>query len=390
MTTLDEGAPSAKVQTLRLAGAGVSLIAVCYGLARFAYGLFVPAFRDEFALTATVIGVIAAGSYVSYCVAIAVTTVLIPRWGSRPLVAVAGGLATVGTALVAVAPHGVMLAVGVIVAGASTGVASPPLAHAVAHAVPAKDRDRIQAVVNAGTGAGVAVAGPVALLVRDQWRIGWLAFAVMCAVATIWAAVVVRTPAPREPMPREMLPRPLLPSGGAHLLVAAATMGLSSSAIWTFGREMLVTEGGQSERFSLVAWILLGACGLAGAAAGDAIGRLGLRRAWQFVAVLLAATTGLLAAWPEIAGAWAMLAVFGAAYIALTGIVLIWGSRIYGRTPAAGVGLSFLVFALGQALGAPLIGLVAQLAGLPTAFGVAAAVAVIGAVLAPRRSLEGG
>ncbi|OUZ08958.1 arabinose ABC transporter permease [Aeromicrobium sp. PE09-221] len=378
-------------RAVRLAAAGMSLIAVCYGLARFAYGLFVPAFRDEFTLSATVIGVIAAGSYLSYCVAIAASTLLIPRWGSRPLVVLAGGLATVGTSLIAAASHGVVLAIGVIVAGASTGVASPPLAHAVAHTVPGERRDRIQAVVNAGTGLGVAVAGPVALLVRDHWRIGWLIFAVMCAVATTWAAVVVRGPASKNRASRlVLLPRPLLPSGSRRLLTAAATMGLASSAIWTFGRELLVTEGGQSELFSLIAWILLGVCGLAGAAAGDLVVRLGLRRAWQSVAASLAATTGLLAAWPGAGGAWTMLAVFGAAYIALTGIVLIWGSRVYGEAPAAGVGLSFLVLALGQALGAPAIGLLAQLTGMPAAFAMAAVVAVIGVALAPLGSPEGG
>lgn len=378
------------MRTLRLAGAGASLIAVCYGLARFAYGLFVPAFREEFALGATMIGVIAAGSYVSYCVAITASTVLIPRWGARALVVAAGSLATVGTALIAVASHGAVLAAGVIVAGASTGVASPPLAHAVAHLVPAARRDRIQAVVNAGTGIGVAVAGPVTLVARDQWRIGWFVYAAMCAVVTIYAAVVVRMPPAGEPVSRTLLPRPLLPHGSRRLFAAVATMGLSSSAMWTFGREMLVNEGGQSERFSLIAWVLLGICGLAGAAAGDVIGRLGLRRAWQSVALLMAVTTALLAVWPGASGAWAMLAVFGAAYIALTGIVLIWGSRVYGRDPAAGVGLSFLVFALGQALGAPSIGLVAQVAGLPWAFGSAAAIAVVGAAVAPRRSGEGG
>lgn len=40
----------------RMTAAGMALVAVCYGLARFAYDLFVPAFRAEFGLTDTLLG----------------------------------------------------------------------------------------------------------------------------------------------------------------------------------------------------------------------------------------------------------------------------------------------------------------------------------------------
>ena len=43
---------SRDVHALRLAAAGLSLIAVCYGLARFAYGLFLPVLTEEFGLDA--------------------------------------------------------------------------------------------------------------------------------------------------------------------------------------------------------------------------------------------------------------------------------------------------------------------------------------------------
>ena len=42
--------------------AGVGLIATCYGLARFAYGLYATRFAEEFELTAAPTGLIAAGS----------------------------------------------------------------------------------------------------------------------------------------------------------------------------------------------------------------------------------------------------------------------------------------------------------------------------------------
>ena len=73
----------------------------------------------------------------------------------------------------------------ITVAGSSTGVASPPLARAVSEHVTAARQDRVQTVVNAGTGVGVMVSGPVALLTQEQWRTGWWIFTALAALALV-------------------------------------------------------------------------------------------------------------------------------------------------------------------------------------------------------------
>ena len=78
-TTAGSALPAASAT--RLAAAGLVMIAVCYGLARFAYGLFVPAFGAEFGLDAGTAGAIASSSYAAYCVAIVAATVGTARWG---------------------------------------------------------------------------------------------------------------------------------------------------------------------------------------------------------------------------------------------------------------------------------------------------------------------
>ncbi|PZA19114.1 MFS transporter, partial [Modestobacter versicolor] len=50
-----------------LVPAGLAVIAVTYGLARYGFGLFLPQFRGEFGVTAATAGGIAAGSYLAYC-----------------------------------------------------------------------------------------------------------------------------------------------------------------------------------------------------------------------------------------------------------------------------------------------------------------------------------
>ncbi|WP_037321002.1 MFS transporter [Amycolatopsis orientalis] len=366
---------------LTLTAAGLSLIAVSYGLARYAYGLFAPALRAEFGLDGGTLGTIASGSYVAYCLAVIASTAVTARWGARAGALAAGTTATAGTALIAAAPNAAVLAVGVVLAGASTGLASPSLADAVSRVVRANRRDRAQAVVNAGTGLGVLVSGPVSLLAVGDWRLAWWAFAAASALVTAWIARVV--PPVRERR-EHGLPVPLFPPSTRRLLPAAATLGLASAAVWTFGRDIAVSVGGLGETESTVVWIVLGAVGLAGAFTAELTSRAGLRRAWSAGMILFAAATALFAlATRSLPALIIAAALFGAVYIGLTGVLILWGTRAYPGSPAFGVGVAFLLLALGQAAGAPLIGFLGDLIDLRAGFLAAAAMAVLGLLFAP-------
>lgn len=372
-----------------LSVAGLCLIGASYGLARFAYGLFVPSFRESFALGPTTTGVIAAGGYVVYCVAIVATSALTPRWGGRVVAAAAGACATVGTLTVALAPNSAVLVVGVLLGGASTGLVSPALAHAVARSVDPCRQGRAQTVINAGTGVGVAIAGPVALLTHEHWRGAWLVFAALSAAATIGAVLVI--PAGGTDGERvSVLPRPLLPPGSLRLTAAAVLAGAGSAAVWTFGRDLMTTDGDLGEQASTVAWILLGLFGVAGAVAGDLASRIGLAAAWTTSTGLLAVASATLALAPgSLLLASASSAVFGAAYIAMSGLLLLWGTRVHQRSPAAGVGWAFLMLALGQAAGAAGLGVLAEVGSARWSFAIAAGIAVAGALVRPRPAPSG-
>lgn len=178
--------------------AGTALIATTYGLARFTYGLFAPDFAAEFDLSPLVRGVLGAGGYVGYCVAILIATALTPRWGARWVGVLAGATATIGISTVATATSATVLAIGLLVAGSSTGIASPPMAAAIARWVSDARTDQAQTLVNAGTGAGVLVSGPIALALLSHWRVAWAVFALISALATlaVWRFV------PAEPRRR--------------------------------------------------------------------------------------------------------------------------------------------------------------------------------------------
>lgn len=388
------GSTSSSGQRWTMVGAGAALIGTCYGLARFAYGLFAPEFQTEFVISSTVSGLIGSGSYGGYCVAIVASLLLTPHWGPRRVAVLGGVVATAGITTVAVAPSAPVLAVGILVAGSSTGIASPPMAAAVTKWITRDARDRAQTIVNAGSGFGVLISGPIALVLLAEWRWAWGTFALIAALVTGWVALTV--PSSRtdrrhdrgdtEPEhPTGTDPRPWLVSGAVSLIAASFVMGLSSIAVWTFGRDLIESQSDAGTTVSALVWIVLGAAGVLGALGGDLALRFGLSVSWVAAMLTMGGATAFLA----LAGTSTPLillaaALFGAAYISLTGFALIWSSRLYPERTSLGVGLSFFMIAAGQALGAATVGWLIEVTGPISLFYGWAGLSLLGAALRPR------
>lgn len=373
------------VSTWRLTASGFALVAVCYGLARFAYGWFVPTFRIEFALSGALLGTVGAGSYIGYCAATVVAALAVPRLGARQVALWAGAVAASGTAMVAVAPSAWLLAAAVLIAGSSTGLASPPLAEALGRWVPAARWNRAQAIVNSGPGAGIALSGPIALFLADQWRLAWVCFAGVALAVTIWIARVLPRPAVQ---PAALLGGDLgavvRDPASRRLVLGATLFGVASACVWTFGRDHATRAGGLDDTTSAGLWIVLGVAELAGVAAGDLIDRISLRRAWQLALTVLATATALLGTAPSPTVApFAAIAAFGGAYIALTIVVFVWAVTLHPDHHAAAVALGFFMIAIGQALGAPLAGALIDHASGTTAFLVSALLGILATASAP-------
>lgn len=78
------------------------------------------------------------------------------------------------------------------------------------------------------------------------------------------------------------------------------------------------------------------------------------------------------------------VALFGASYIGLTGLIVLWSTRLYPDRTSFGVGLGFFTIAAGQALGAPLVGNLIKSINATTVFYTLAPLAILGATLRPR------
>jgi predicted MFS family arabinose efflux permease len=375
----------------RVVPAGVAIIGVTYGLARYAYGLFVPEIRADFELGTTALGAIASGSYAAYLVATVLSGTAAERVGPRRLVALGGSASVAGMAAVAVAPTTAVLAAAVVVAGSGSGFVWPALSDALARLLPAAERRRALALTNSGTCYAVALAGPLALAAGGRWRAAWVAFAVLGIAATLWSA---------GSLPRGRLGEPgtapplrlgwLVSRESAPLLALACAFGATSAVYWTFAVDLIVGERGAdpSSATGRIFLTVVGVAGVVGGVAGALVDRIGLGRTISAAVLAAALAIALL---PAAATTWAGIVpsalLFGSSFIVVAGTAAIWSVQIYGDRPAAGVAAMTFAFTIGSMLGPAGLGAVGEAAGLATAFYVAAALtgfAALAAVRAPQ------
>ncbi|MEN3793760.1 MFS transporter [Fulvimarina sp. MAC3] len=369
---------------LRIGAVGFGVIAVCYGFARFAFGLFLPQIDGDLSLGPSISGIISGGSFAGYCIAIIISASLTERIGARGVATAAAIVAAIGMAAIALAPSPIILAVGVLVAGSSTGLASPPMAAAVAAAVRKSRQDLTNTVINAGTSAGVALSGPIALAMAGQWR---LAFGIFTAVAIVLAFAAAFS-LPNAASGQGAGGFPPMSGPVLRLIAASFLMGAASTALWSFGGQIVSARLDWGSTGTGILWSCIGAGGIAGAWAGSLVARFGLDRVhWAFLAVM---STGILAVgfgptFPAVVLAGG--AFFGAAYVMLTGVYLLWGVRALPDRPATGLMIGFLTIAVGQTAGAPIFGLVLQGPGMgPAVIGFAGCALIAGAFQVQRAS----
>ena len=294
--------------------------------------------------------------------------------------------------VIAGAQGGAALALGVFVAGASGGLVFPPFADVVADRVAPARRSRAMAAISSGTGWGVLVAAPLALLAGPAWRAAWLAFAALAVLATLWAARAVPPRAAAGPRPAVRLRASwfVCPRSGP-LLVGALLVGLGASVYWTFAVDLAGQAGLGRDGARLLLGVV-GAASIAGSLGGDLLERLGARAAFAASALAMAGALALLASAGAggggQVGALVSAAAFGAAYNLLVAMQAIWSARVYADRPAVGLGAVLFVLSVGLLLGPPLAGVLADGVGLAAAFYAGAAACAATVLLAPREDLR--
>ncbi|MFW6345486.1 MAG: MFS transporter [Halomonas sp.] len=365
---------------------GAGLVAISYGLARFAFGLFVPPIREELGLTSYTIGIIGSLPLISFLLATAVAPLITDRLGARYTAVLSGGFGAFGLALISQATGAPVLGVGVFACGICTGLMMPALTAAMQAMVRRSLHGRVSSVMNAGTSIGVIVAVPTVLFLVGAWRLAYLSFAVIAGIGLVAAwrflpsvSRIVPSDA-ADPPPLGELPWSRL----VRLTLFAYLMGFISAAYWIFAPDLVVSLGELPETATAWLWLAVGVAGLGGAVVADLADRNNPPITQALMLMMLSASLALLAASPAqpLLTAFSAL-VFGLAYMSLTGLYLMTGIRLLPGRLSVGPVLPFMAVSLGQAAGSPAVGALVGGFGYADAFAMFAALGILVAMLSP-------
>ena len=382
-TRVEQWSPA---RSVAVALAGTLLIASTYGMARFGVGLFAPRLVAERPALAPVVGWAAAAQFVSYSLAAAVAARVSDR-RPRAAVLVAGTTAALGCIGVATTASAGWFVALVFVGGTGAGLASPALVRLVDATTPPHAAATAQSLVNTGTAVGVVVAGALALAVPSTAG-AWWTMAALNALAAGAVLLLVRD--------RGRLGEPSASVSGTSYdwrplttpAAAAVVVGAGSALLWSYGPLIATGSGPVDDGRVGFLWIALGMGGFLGPLTGRLVERRGLAGGWAWsvgavavASVALAGAVGLDLAWP----AYVAMACFGAGYMCLSGVLILWAREVWPEAAGRGTSVLFVALAVGQAVGAVGFDVWLDVAGAVTACLTAALLCLAGASLVRRR-----
>lgn len=339
--------------SLRLTLSGFMLIAVTYGLARFAWGMMMPQVAQQISFSPRASGMLAACSYLAYCLATPGATLLLARWGVRSTAMLAALTAMLGLLLLAAAGSAWLIAGGLFIAGLGAGLASPALASVVSRRIDASRQTAANTLINAGTGAGIIVSVPIFMLVPGGWRAACCCFAALALISLLLARYCL--PAGRaDPLGSPVGWRDRLHNRALMRVIAIAFFsGIASAAWWCFGPDILRQHSHLNDGQASMLWLVSGAAGILGALTGPLARYIGMRQVYWLAQLAMAAPLLLLAALTHFSY-WLLpaAALCGAGYVTLSGILLVAGAAATPQNAASGVAAAFLTLAIGQIVGA--------------------------------------
>ena len=346
---------------------GIAMIGVTYAFARYSFGLFLPEISSTLNLSESQSGLIGSVAYAAYTIALVTAALFIHKQSARHVVLYSGATAFIGMLGMAMSQAFYTLAISAFVAGLGSGWVSPAFSQVVAQSLESRERDKGNTWINTGTSVGVVASGPVALAFAEQWRWGYVLFALLAFLTFWWNARSIDRPK-QEPEESTGSQFKLSLIGQARFMILAAIgIGFSSSIYWTFSRSYLTEVHDFSVSESIVFWIVMGAAGIIGGIAGTIIQRLGL--GWSYRLGVMVATASLVTLTiSHSAAIFLSASLFGSSFIFMTGLFIVWGTRHFPDAPSVGVSLSFFSLGIGQSLGSVAAGTMIVGMSYPIAF----------------------
>ncbi|WP_163582116.1 MFS transporter [Gracilibacillus saliphilus] len=368
----------------KLIAVGLPMIAVTYGLSRFSYGLMLPYINETINMDQSTSGVISSLSYIAYCIAILFAMVFSNKVTPKSFLVVAGLSSIVGLGIISISFNPVVLGLGIFLAGLSTGVSSPPYANIVSTNVETRFQNQTNSWINSGTSIGTASTGAIAILMTNSWRETYLIFMIIAIFVLIVNYKVL--PKHQSSERKGTVGYSKKEWGRSfQLIIASFFIGISCSAYWTFSRDFILNLDSVPTYLGEWFWVIIGVAGLLGGTAGAFIQEFGLVSAYRLSVLTISTSSLILGIHPgnNITGFLSPV-LFGSSYIFITGVFIVWGISVFKTNPSFGLGIPFLILALGQAIGSIISGVVADISGYYILFIGASIIGYVTLVFKPK------
>lgn len=363
---------------------GIAMIGVTYAFARFSFGLFLPNISSSIGITETEAGVASSFAYIAYTLALLTSSYLVSKFGEKRVVQLAGLSAIVGLFGIAVSQEIYLLVCSTFVAGIGSGWASPAFSQIATTSLKKEESDKGNTWINSGTSFGLILSGPIALLFAEQWRVAFLLFALIAVIVLIWNTFSI--PFKEISNSSQSIFKMSVLKKATFLILVSLIIGYGSSIYWTFSRSYLTVNHNMSSYESAFFWILMGASGILGGVAGGIINKFGIVLSYRITLVVMSIAIAIITI-PNFVAIYLSPVLFGMSYIFMTGILIVWGSRLFKVMPSMGVSIAFLALGIGQSLGSAIGGELISLTSYTFSFILYSSVCFIGLV-APMKKQE--
>lgn len=225
---------------------GIAMIATTYGLGRFSFGLFLPEVTSDLALTLSQSGMISSLFYLAYCFTIIYSTLQTDTIGPKRMIILAGVSVLIGLLTIGISTNAIILSIGVMFAGASTGLVSPPYGYTISLWINLQDQGKANTWINSGTSMGLMFTGITAMLIFLDWRATYLLYALIALIVLIWNYIVI----PKLQQDIKINTGSLNIrdiSASKRIVIASILLGISTAPFWTFSKSFVQLTGNYSD-----------------------------------------------------------------------------------------------------------------------------------------------
>ncbi|MGE3619444.1 MAG: MFS transporter [Acidimicrobiia bacterium] len=356
------------------------------GFVRFTFGVVIPDMTDDLLGSYSVAGALGFVNLGAYFVGVLVVMRISQRVAAKTLMK--GGMfgSAAGLGLIAVGPDVVSVFAGATLSGFASAFVFVSGMGLVASAVAPHRRGFALGLASSGIGMGVAIAGRIAALHPEPtgWRWVWGTEAVIAGTVAVLLVLFLHAsvrPGAGGPTPGLAVMRRV--PGIVALFTSYAAVGVSYSIYTTYLVAALEDDAGFSDGHAALSFSLVGLASIAGGVVvGRASDRFGRRASLAGASLVMAgcALLVLVGLEPWVTGS----AVFFGITLTGTGTAVFAyvGDKVSPAEAGTAVAGITLAIGLGQLVGAPLGGLLADATGSFSATYVTSALTALGAAVA--------